>query len=178
MSEKFILQLTELLGYFVKKIIKDLTFEPERSKDAEDIVQDSWQKFIATYPNAQKDESLAKSLMFVIARNEALMYRRRFHPRVSNTQRAFAAQTTGDNSYDFLVDDDMAVIFRHLLDKQLFIWKKAMELEGHYEQKIIVEMIAPEYRQKFADELTLANYRQIKSRTSVKIIELIQADSI
>jgi hypothetical protein len=53
-----------------------------------------------------------------------------------------------------------------------------MELEGHYDQKAIVEMIAPEYRQKFNDELTLVNYRQIKSRTGVKIIELIQADSV
>jgi hypothetical protein len=178
MSEKFILQLTELLGYFVKKIIKDLVQEPEKSKDAEDIVQDSWQKLIEKYPHARNDETVARALLFVIARNEALMYRRRFHPRVSNTQRAFAAQITPENSYDFLVEEDMAIIFRQLLDRQVFIWKKALELEGHYEQKIIVEMIAPEYRQKFNDELTLVNYRQIKSRTGVKIIELIQEDSL
>lgn len=175
MTNKAIEEISTHAFVHIRTLLRGSVQLEELVQEANDLVQNSWEKFLKTYPAFFDDVQVAKLIIYRIAKNEALYYLKKQNQRRKGT---LQLPSNSENSYyDFLLKHDIAQFMKILNEKQLFIFKAMNQYEGSFSQDEIVSKIQNEYKAQFEGELTIDNYRQLKRRIKLLLLKFWQNDN-
>ncbi len=174
MTNKAIEEISTFAFTHVRTLLRGSVQTAELVQEANDLVQNSWEKFLKAYPAFFDDAQVAKLIIYRIAKNEALYYLKKQNQRRKSTMQLPYSNENG--YYDYLLNHDVAQFIKVLNEKQLFIFKAMNQYEGSFSQDEIVAEIQNEYKKQFGGILTLENYRQIKRRIKLFLLNFWEND--
>lgn len=175
MTNKAIEEISTYAFAHIRTLLRGNVKEEELAQEANDLVQNSWEKFLKTYPAFYDDALIAKLIICKIAKNEALYFINKLNQRRKGTMKLSVSNENG--YYDFLLKHDVAQFMKLLNEKQLFVFKAMNQYEGSFLQEEIIPKIQNEYMAQFGGELTVENYRQIKRRIKMLLLKFWKNDN-
>ncbi len=174
MTNQAIEEISTYAFAHVRTLLRGIVQKEELTHEANDLVQNSWEKFLKSYPAFFNDAQVAKLIIYRIAKNEALYYINKLNQRRKGTMKLPASSQNG--YYDYLLKDDLAQFMKVLNERQLFIFKALNQYEGSFMQEEIIPKIRDEYEKKFDVVLTIDNYRQAKKRIKLFLLKFWKND--